>query len=233
MRHSTSGAILVLFARPAVPGEVKSRLAASLGEALALDLYLAFLRDSIELLHRVSPRGIRPAIAWAAPVPGSGAALGDGLGGVEVLVQEGEDLGQRMSNCIAELLSRGHDRVVLIGADTPSLPLETLYLAFDKLRDRDLVLGPSRDGGYYLLGARSVVPEIFRGIPWGTDRVLVETLRILKILGMAPFLLPAWSDVDTIEDLERLRDVLAGLPESDPTARHTRSVLARLPAPSV
>src|SRR5437867_10625140 len=98
MRSTASGPILVLFARPAVPGEVKSRLAASLGEAAAFDRYIAFLRDSIELLHRVSPRGIRPAIAWAAGVPaaGSGAALGGVLGGVEMLQQEGEDLGQRM-----------------------------------------------------------------------------------------------------------------------------------------
>lgn len=230
------GPILVLFARPPVPGRTKSRLAAAIGEASAFELYTGFLQDSIDLVRRLSPHGIRPALAWSEPVaavsPGREAAPGPDpadLAGFEVMIQEGEDLGQRMSNCFATLLARGHDRVVIIGADTPSLPLDHLQRAFELLRDRDLVIGPSRDGGYYLIGARCVVPEIFRGIPWGTDRVLEETLTILKIFGMPRVLLPEWGDVDTSEDLEALRASLAGLDPSDPAARHTRAALARIP----
>ena len=149
-----------------------------------------------------------------------------------MLAQEGDDLGQRMSNCIAGLLARGHDRVAILGSDTPSLPVQHLVRAFELLRDQDLVLGPTTDGGYYLIGARCVVLEIFRGIPWGTPRVLDETLRLLRIFGMPRILLPAWSDVDVAEDLGVLRESLGSLPESDPSARHTRAALARL-TPSV
>ena len=226
MKPVRLGPILVLFARPARAGEVKTRLGAAVGGARAFELYLAFLRDSIELLHRVSPRGVRAGIAWAGRVEPRGE-IDEALEGIEVLQQEGEDLGQRMSNCIADLLARGHDRVAIIGADTPSLPLETLHRAFDALRDHDLVLGPSADGGYYLMGGRAVVPEIFRDIPWGTGRVLGETLRVLKILGIPPVLLREWFDVDTLEDLEKLRESLSSLPKGDPTARHTRAALER------
>jgi len=133
-----------------------------------------------------------------------------------------------MSGTLADLLARGHDRVAIIGADTPTLPLEHVLRAFELLKDRDVVLGPSADGGYYLLGARDVVPEIFRGIPWGTDRVLEETLKILKILGLPRVVLPVWRDVDGPEDLEEIRRGLASLRQSDPTARHTREALAAL-----
>lgn len=226
MKRASAGSILVLFARPPKRGEVKTRLASALGEEKALALYRAFLLDSIELLHRVSPHGIRPAIAWAGAAAEASADFTDVLRGVAILEQQGDDLGQRMSGALAELLARGHDRVAIIGADTPSLPLENVLRAFELLRGRDVVLGPSADGGYYLLGARAVVPEIFRGIPWGTDRVLEETLRMLKILGLPRVTLPVCRDVDDPEDLDALRRDLAALRETDPTARNTRQVLA-------
>jgi rSAM/selenodomain-associated transferase 1 len=232
VKAQASGPILVLFARPPREGEAKTRLASSLGPEQAHAIYVAFLRDSIELLRRVSPWGIRAAIAWSSEISDAEvAALGEDLRGIETLRQQGDDLGQRMSSCIADLLAAGHDRVAIIGADTPSLPVEILKRAFELLRDRDLVFGPSTDGGYYLIGARSVVPEIFRGIPWGTGTVLAETLRILKIFGLPRVLLPEWADVDTPADLERLRAGLAALPETDPVARHTRAALRTLPPP--
>lgn len=219
----------MLFARPPRLGAVKTRIAAALGDAAALELHTALLRDSIDLLRRASQYGVRPAIAWSEPaaVPGGGAGLDEDLAGFEVLLQEGDDLGQRMSNCIASLLARGHDRVVIVGSDTPSLPIEHVQRALVLLRDQDLVIGPSTDGGYYLIGARSVVPEIFRGIPWGTDRVLADTLAILKIFGIPRVLLPEWADVDTPGDVEALRASLARLDPSDPRARRTRALLAR------
>ena len=142
-------------------------------------------------------------------------------------VQQGEDLGQRMQNCLTEHLALGFRRVVIIGADSPTLPLEILTSAFAALRDRDIVLGPSLDGGYYLMGARTVAPEMFRGITWGGPTVLRDTLRILKILGMAPVLLPQWYDVDTVEDLRRLAGDIMRLQEAgEPAPRATLKALA-------
>ena len=270
------GPILVLFARRPRPGAVKTRLAAEIGDAGALAIHTACVRDSIGILRRTSPFGIRPAIAWldeavadtpagdpavratdpssgspVDPPPGpasrTGADQGSGaatapavapalftedLAGFEKLKQHGEDLGQRMLDCMASLLARGHDRVAILGSDTPSLPVEILKRAFEQLRGHDVVLGPCTDGGYYLIGARCVVPEIFRDIPWGTDRVLADTLTLLKILGIGKALLPPWSDVDTAADLRELRAALAALAPGDPTARHTRAALEQVLPPA-
>ena len=225
MAHRDSGPILILFARPVRRGEVKTRLSAEIGEERALALYRAFVRDTIALQRRLSPHGIRAGIAWADE-PEADRLIDEALAGFEVTLQEGEDLGQRMLNTMAELFARGHDRVVIIGADTPSLPIEIPTRAFELLRDREIVIGPSTDGGYYLIGARVAIPEIFRDIPWGTNRVLEETLKILKILGLPRVLLPVWSDVDTPRDLEQLQSSLDRIPPNDPTARHTRALLA-------
>jgi len=236
MKRASSGPILVLFARTPASGQIaqpsgavfdpRPRLAAALGDEKARALERAFLLDSIDLLHRVSPHGVRPAIAWEGGAGVEDDSLADVLGGVEILSQQGEDPGQRMSGTLADLFARGHDSVGILGTGTPSLPLEHLLKAFDWLRDRDVVLGPSAQGGYYFLGARAVVPEIFRGIPWGTDRVLEETLKILKILGLPRVTLPVWRSVEGPEDIEEIRRGLTGLRETDPTARQTRRLLA-------
>jgi hypothetical protein len=230
---SPPGPILVLFARPPRLGVVKTRLAATLGEEAALDLYRAFLRDSIALMRSVASHGIRPAIFWSSreaadePALGEIASLED-LSGFEIGTQDGEDLGQRMSGCLARLFSRGHDRVALIGADTPTLPARQIVGAFGLLRDRDFVLGPSRDGGTYFIGARCVVPEVFQRVPWGTGTVYRETLSLLKILGYSHASLPEWSDVDTVDDLETLRRSLAEVSRPASAGRHTRAALERL-----
>ena len=259
---ATRGPILVLFARRPRPGAVKTRLAAEIGDAGALAIHTACVRDSIGILRRTSPFGIRPAIAWLdegpAGAPGepssapaatpssapraerSSSSLSlagqvpfdEDLGGFEKLEQHGDDLGQRMLDCMASLLARGHDRVAIVGSDTPSLPVEILKRAFEQLRGHDVVVGPCTDGGYYLIGARCVVPEIFRDIPWGTDRVLADTLTLLKILGIGKALLPPWSDVDTAADLRELRAALAALAPGDPTARHTRAALEQVLPPA-
>jgi glycosyltransferase A (GT-A) superfamily protein (DUF2064 family) len=259
VKPQASGPILILFANAPGGSETTAPHAAALGAGRARALEHALLLDSIELVHRVSPRGIRGGIAWGGepgpgavssqpssphprpgadpPRPGSipprpGAVspqpdpiLEDALAGFELLAQEGDDPGARMANSFAEMFAKGHDRVVILGTGTPSLPIDILYRAFELLRDRDLVLGPSLDGGYYLIGARSLIPEMFRGIPWGTDRVLPETLKLLKILGLPRLLLPDWYSAATEAGLERLRQDLTALPADDPAARHTRAVL--------
>ena len=218
--------ILVLFARVPELGRVKTRLAPELGEQGALALHRAFLMDSLELLHRASAKGVQRAVWLSEPWTPDEVfepLLRDCARGV----QQGEDLGQRMQNCLTEHLALGFRRVVIIGADSPTLPLEILTSAFAALRDRDIVLGPSLDGGYYLMGARTVAPEMFRGITWGGPTVLRDTLRILKILGMAPVLLPQWYDVDTVEDLRRLAGDIMRLQEAgEPAPRATLKALA-------
>ncbi|HLF47828.1 MAG TPA: TIGR04282 family arsenosugar biosynthesis glycosyltransferase [Methylomirabilota bacterium] len=130
-----------------------------------------------------------------------------------------------LANGFAEFLGNGHAGAVAIDSDTPTLPTEHLAEAVARLRrgDADLVLGPSEDGGYYLIGLRAPHPELFDGIRWSTPEVMPETLRRAEEKGLRVALLPTWYDVDTPTDLARLRAALAA--SQTLTPRHTRKFL--------
>ena len=138
--------------------------------------------------------------------------------GMRLVTQEGSDLGARMDHAIRSHLP---GKVCIIGSDSPSLPVELVRQAFAALDRSDLVLGPSGDGGYWLVGATRPAPELFSSIAWGTPAVLPETLR--RARGAA--LLPFWYDVDDGDDLELLRAHLAHLPAE--VARATRAALQK------
>jgi len=202
---------LVVFAREPVAGRVKTRLARKIGEGAALALYRAFLEDVVALTEGVAER----RLLRVAGDPESLAALP-----IARAPQEGADLGARMDHAIRASLGEGP--VAIIGSDSPTLPRELLVEAFARLQKHDVVLGPSADGGYWLIGARVAVPELFGGIAWGTPEVLPETLR--RLSGRSHSMLPSWYDVDEEADLEYLRLHLRSLPGG--VARATRRVLA-------
>ncbi len=190
---------LVVMARYPEPGRVKTRLAATIGPAAAAGVYRAFLADLRDRLG-ADPRW---KLLWAFEPRDSpfGAEIARGA---PAFAQPEGDLGGRMSGAITEALRRGYQAVVLVGSDMPHLGPETVAEAFDKLaRGAKLVLGPAEDGGYFLVGARSV-PPIFESIEWGGSGVLVATLERARAAGFAPELLAAGFDVDTAADLERL-----------------------------
>jgi uncharacterized protein len=110
---------------------------------------------------------------------------------------------------VESLLAKGYQRVIIIGTDIPSLPLDHYKQALTLLDSHDLVLGPALDGGYYLIGLKRLVPELFAGIPWSTELVLAATQAIAAKLGLTTALLPAWRDVDTIADVQALIDASA------------------------
>jgi glycosyltransferase A (GT-A) superfamily protein (DUF2064 family) len=116
-----------------------------------------------------------------------------------------------MQNCAEQALSGGSCPVVLVGSDAPTLPIERLQQALDLCADRDVVLGPCLDGGYYLIGLRRHIPEIFEGIAWSSESVLLDTLRRVQQARASVALLEPWYDVDTPEDLSLLRNHLAAL----------------------
>ena len=120
--------------------------------------------------------------------------------------QRGEDLGERMKNGFTEALAMNFKRVVLIGSDIPGLPLDFIEEAFQSLEEKDAVIGPSFDGGYYLIGFKDkkFFPGVFKGIPWSSERVFEETMKILKREGLTVHTLQPRRDIDTIEDLRSL-----------------------------
>ena len=189
-------------------GEVKTRLAAAIGAERAAALY----REFVSLLtRRLASVGDRRALAFSPP--DARTAFAELAGSHWQLVEQSEgDLGQRMRRLFEELPVAPDSRVVLIGSDSPTLPVECVNEAFERLHEVPVVLGPTDDGGYYLVGAMGCVPPIFSGVPWGTAEVWDRTVRLLHDAGTRFATLPPWYDVDDVDDLVRLRDDAAKLP---------------------
>ena len=197
-RHDNA---LILFARDPVVGQVKTRLNPFLDPQTIYDLYLCFLADSIDTLCLVESAdrfvGIKPS-----NLSGYFDRL-DPSCAISVFVQEGQDLGERMQNAFASRFAEGYGKVVIIGADSPSLPTKYIHQAFAS--NRDVVLGPSVDGGYYLIGMCGNVVDLFEGVAWGGNTVLEQTRGRLERSGASLELLPTWYDVDRPEDLKFLK----------------------------
>ncbi len=195
-----SGTLLLQFARAPAPGAVKTRLIPRLGPAGACDLHRELVIRTCRTL--LSAR-MGPVELWVEGDTGDALFRHcRALGVTAVTPQAGTDLGQRMHYALREGLSR-HDRVLLVGSDCPDLDPDYLAAAARALDVSPVVLGPALDGGYVLIGARQVDGSLFRGIDWGSDRVLAQTTERLRQLGWSWQALAPLADVDTPEDLDQ------------------------------
>lgn len=214
---------LAIMAKAPRAGTVKTRLCPPLRAPEAADLARCFLLDAVERVRSVA--GARPILGYA---PAESRSEFEGMGpDFTLIAQEGRDLGERQRRLLDGILALGHQAAVVIGTDSPTLPRECLDEAIDLVMTPsvDLVLGPSEDGGYYLIGLRSPCPALFEDMPWGTSAVFARTFDRARRLGLRVACLATWFDVDTGSDLERLRAELAAAP--GPLPRHTREFLAR------
>lgn len=219
-------AVVVMAKRPD-PGTTKTRLHEVLTPAEAAELYECFLLDVLDLVRSV------PAVdvVIAAHPPGSESYFTAIAPDAAVVVQVGDDLGQRLDNVLCRCLDDGYDRVAAIGSDSPNLPASRIDRAFELLDDPavDLVLGPADDGGYYLIAVTRRPGPVVTGVTMSTATVLDDTLRAAADRGLAVGLLDRWYDVDGADDLERLRadlDATAADDRSPPV--RTRHLLGRL-----
>ena len=200
---------VILFARDPVLGQVKTRLSSLLDDETILRLYTCFVEDSLEKIRLVDNAdcfvGISPSrlSGFFNRIEGSDTRL---------FIQQGKDLGEKMRQAFVDRFADGYKKVVIIGSDSPSLPVS--YINQGLSSDKDLILGPSSDGGYYLIAMTGKVSEVFGGIAWGTDRVLDETLNCVKKTGVSLELLPVWYDVDLPEDLKFLKTHLKLIAQS-------------------
>jgi rSAM/selenodomain-associated transferase 1 len=206
-RKNRSSWCLGVFAKEPVAGLVKSRLAKDTTPEWAARVAEAFLRDVLERVAEVPAR----RVLAGAPATALGFFAGIAESGFELVPQSDGDLGLRLLCFMETQFSLGAERVVVIGTDSPTLPLEFIEQAFDELDAADVVLGPATDGGYYLIGCRKLVPRIFTGIRWGGERVLAETVERVRAAKLRLALLPPWYDVDTVEDWRMLKGHLAAL----------------------
>lgn len=212
---------LAVFVRPPEAGTVKTRLAAELGEDAAARLYTAFVEDTLTLCSRVRDAGRVDVALWTAGPAALVSEWAERLGTAVQLQPEG-DLGARLSKAFEEGLRR-YERVVVIGSDLPTLPIELIGAAFDSLENSRFLLGPAHDGGYYAIGAANRAQPSFNGVRWSSRTAMADT--IAANAATPPAILPPWYDIDEPEDLAVLR---AHLSLDAAAAPATSSVLAGL-----
>lgn len=212
---------LIIFAKEPQRGRVKTRLEGYLSQTECVGLYKAFVRDSIDVAGRVQcekkivaydSKNARPRyLKRIAPH-------------FLFYKQKGRDLGQRMSNAFQFAKDSGFKKTVIIGTDSPTLPFHFIQEAFQKLSTHDFVIGPSADGGYYLIGGTRDSEGLFTGIRWSSDKVFKETLKRAKRLKKRAALLPQWYDVDNPLAMTRL---MRDLKRDKKCALHTRKFFHR------
>jgi rSAM/selenodomain-associated transferase 2/rSAM/selenodomain-associated transferase 1 len=191
-----------VFTRYPEAGVTKTRLIPALGAESAACLQHAM---TAHLLCAAAVANVRNACVEVRFEGGDEARMRESFGDAFSYRRQGDgDLGERMGRCARESLESGVESVVIVGSDIPGVGADILTKAFDALRNHDLVIGPATDGGYYLIGLRREVPELFADMPWGTAHVFRRTMDTAEGLGMAVSLLPELDDVDRPEDLELL-----------------------------
>ncbi|HAN92702.1 MAG TPA: hypothetical protein DCQ33_11575, partial [Nitrospira sp.] len=208
-RKQPASAALVIFAKAPIPGQVKTRLCPGLTEDEAATLHGSFVLDTLERTKAAVHKFKLPVDRFLACAPSSTHVffrIMEARHGVTLLDQQGDNLGDRMAQAFSTLFARGYRHVFLVGTDVPSLPLTHYRDAVQSLTRHDLILGPAKDGGYYLIGMTAPHPDLFSDIPWSTDQVMGLTQQKAAAAGLKTALLPAWSDVDTLDDLHALID---------------------------
>jgi len=195
---------LAVIAKAPVAGEVKTRLLPAVTAEEAAELSRALLVDQLKHLQEFDAADFYLAFA-----PDDARLLMENLAPpcFRLFPQEGADLGARMEAAFKRLFDIGHRNIVLIGGDLPPLPLRYFAEAYAFLAtsNQRVVLGPSRDGGYYLVGCNQPTPQIFQGMRWSHSAVLAQTQDKLASLKIDYHLLPTWFDIDTPADLRYLR----------------------------
>jgi rSAM/selenodomain-associated transferase 1 len=192
---------LIVFAKEPQIGKVKTRLQEFLSETSCVQLYKAFLKDTLDLARALRCCKVL-AYDSSAPEP---EYLERIAGDFIFYRQIGRGLGSRMYNAFKSAKMRGCNKAVIIGSDSPNLPIKYVKEAYVRLDKADIVLGPSRDGGYYLIGLKEPCREIFRGIKWSSKTVFEDTVRKAGKIGKKIVILKEWYDVDDLIGLTTLK----------------------------
>lgn len=250
--------VLGFFVKQPVTGQVKTRLGRSLGNETAAQLYEAILFDlrdrlaAIPNARRILAYAPDAARGWAEKVARSVGDSSDrsdvsdksrvaDSSPFEIEQQIEGDLGQKMETFFLRRFDEGTERVVIVGSDSPTLSAETISAAFELLTANDVVLGPTFDGGYYLIGLSRPAPELFREIAWSTPAVFRQSVEAIATAGYRFGLLPAGYDVDEVQDLILLKNDLRAMevagyvdkPELTPYPTRTARLLEHMNSGSI
>lgn len=202
MKKKVRGDALVIMLKAPRPGSVKTRLVPPLSHEEAAGLYRCFLLDIFNSVLRLKGVSVYAAYAPEGWEDLTGLIPND----VEAFPQEGRGLGRRILNVFKRLFAEGHEKITVIGSDSPDLPLDCIKEAFALLDERvKLVLGPAEDGGYYLVAMNGSNYRLFTGIRWSTKDALQDTIKKARHYSIEFKLLGPWHDIDTAEDLRYLK----------------------------
>jgi len=186
---------LIIFLKYPELGRSKTRLAKDIGNENALKVYIELLEHT----QLISKELKFDKYLFYDKVTANKMPWGDDI--YQTAYQIESDLGGRMQNAFEQLFSKEYERVVIIGSDCYELTQEVIEQAFELLKTSDAVIGPAKDGGYYLLGLRKMIPQLFSDVAWSTDEVFSATVKTLENLNLTYSTTPILSDIDTIEDL--------------------------------
>ncbi len=191
---------LIIFAKAPIPGDVKTRLCPPLDPDEAASLHGTLVLDAIERTKGL--QGITLYVAGTPDLAHPFFKVMEGRYGARLLPQSGPDLGSRMKQAMQDAFDQGIKEVVLTGTDLPTLPRTHLIEALTLIKSHAVVLGPTADGGYYLIGLQKMVPALFEGIAWSTATVFAETKKKVEAAGLSLGLLPECRDLDQLDDLK-------------------------------
>lgn len=192
--------VLIVFVKNLRRGKVKTRLAESVGEEKALQIYRRLLNYTASVIE---PLKANIQIWFSDHIPKSD--FWDDMI-VEKKVQQEGDLGDRMKHACFTAFNEGYEKSVVIGSDCAELTTAILNEAFDELERNNVVIGPTKDGGYYLIGMTGLYPQLFDDMPWSTSGLFQQTINTIESEGIAYSLLETLNDVDTVEDWNRIKN---------------------------
>ena len=203
---------LAVMTKAPQAGKVKTRLTPPLSSEEAAALNTCFLRDTAAAIAKTAKDGSARGIAVYTPVGAEAAYAGILPEEFELVAQRGDAFGERLAFATEDLLKLGFHSLCLIDSDSPTVPQQAFAQAVEFLSQPSdsVVLGPSDDGGYYLIGLKKLHRELFEGIDWSTERVLEQTVQRAREIDLPVHLLPTWYDVDDRNTLNRLCQELFG-----------------------
>lgn len=197
--------VIIVMAKVPRAGQVKTRLRPFLTDEQCASLAICFLKDTVANAVKAAPK-----VVVAFSPPEDRKLIESFLTNEIILIeQQGNDLGERLESAIESAENLGSSPIITIGTDSPTLPLKTLTAAVESFRESEIgaVLGATKDGGYYLIGLRKSIPEIFENVSWSSANVYRETIEKAKNVGIENLIeLPVWHDIDVPADLIFLRD---------------------------
>jgi rSAM/selenodomain-associated transferase 1 len=217
---------LIIFIKTPIPGQVKTRLQPHITEDQSAELYSAFLKD---LDYKFQNQDEFACWYAVAPENFDKNILNQLVHLNNYFFQAGVDLGERMHHAFQTLFSKGYEKIVLIGSDLPTISVDIVSQTLQDLTNNECVIGPSKDGGYYLIALSKLYSELFEDLPWSSTEVLQKTIEILDEKSITYKLLPEFEDIDTYKELYSFYQELKDKPKDKADfPKHGWSVTSKL-----